>query len=346
MPRCPHTNPPRRRSDTAVRWSAPRRSRPFGFSDFAFANATFSIDGLANFGVSAARFSAYYLYGLRQVGFGTTGTVNSTGVPGPNGEEIVFAPGAGGDNQPDRLAEGATIDANSPWFAPAVNAGNGNKALIQANNYFPYSAFSGNNWPNPAAGFAYYPYGNYYSATGFAGIRFDTAGGNAKHNGWVRLRLINNGYGSSGGFPTTAQVAWIEALDWAYETTPDAPIQVPSPLDGDYNGDGVVDAADYTVARDAAGENFPLFGRDPNAQGAPEVGESDIAFWASQYGASNASSAAVPEARRRDRTEPGPARHGRRGRPPATTSPANRFLKHSVGDGLATYHGEAGRVVQ
>lgn len=199
------------------------------YSNFARQVTTFSMDGLANFGISAAQFPTYYLYGLRAVAFGTTGAVNSTGAPGPKGEEIVFAPGQGGQNQPDRLGAGATIDANSPWFAPAINPGNGNKLLAAANNYAPYSAVGGSNWPNPAAGFAQYPYGNFYSATGFAGVRFDTAGGAAKHHGWVRLRLTNNGFG---GFTPHAQVGRVDVIDWAYNTVPNAPIvagQIPEP---------------------------------------------------------------------------------------------------------------------
>ncbi len=217
-------------AEAAIVYSGPVNLTAAVYSDFSFQNASFSIDGLANFGISAARFSAYYLYGLRQVGFGTTGSVNNTGVPGPNGEEIVFAPGGGGQNQPDKLGAGTTIDSNSPWFAPAINAGNGNKALIEANNYG--SAAAGNNWPNPAAGFNYpaYGYGNFYTATGFAGVRFDTAGGNAKHNGWVRLRITNNGVG--GTFTQRYQVGKIDVLDWAYNSIPDAPIaagQIPEP---------------------------------------------------------------------------------------------------------------------
>lgn len=216
-------------AEAAIVYSGPVNLTAATYTNFGRQVSTFSIDGLANFGISAAQFPTYYLYGLRAVAFGTTGSVNSTGAPGAKGEEIVFAPGAGGQNQPDRLGAGATIDSNSPWFAPAINPGNGNKILIAANNYAPYSAAGGNNWVNPAAGFAQYPYGNFYTATGFAGVRFDTVGGSAKHHGWVRLRLTNNGYG---GFTPHAQVGRVDVIDWAYNTVPDAPIaagQIPEP---------------------------------------------------------------------------------------------------------------------
>ncbi|TWT32364.1 hypothetical protein KOR34_41270 [Posidoniimonas corsicana] len=58
-----------------------------------------------------------------------------------------------------------------------------------------------------------------------------------------------------------------------------------NPLPGDFNGDGVVDAADYTVWRDNLGEienGVPLFG---NGDGGV-VGQSDWAIWAANFGAS------------------------------------------------------------
>lgn len=236
-------------AEAAIVYSGPVNLAAAAYYDFARQTATFSIDGLANFGISAAQFPSYYLSGLRAVAFGTTGSVNSTGAAGAKGEEIVFAPGEGGQNQPDRLGAGATIDGNSPWFAPAINPGNGNKLLIAANNYSPYSAVGGNNWPNPAAGFAQYPYGNFYSVTGFAGVRFDTAGGAAKHNGWVRLRLTNNGFG---GFTPTAQVGRVEVVDWAYNSAPDAPIaagQIPEPTGAALGGLGALALGASSVRR-------------------------------------------------------------------------------------------------
>lgn len=67
-------------------------------------------------------------------------------------------------------------------------------------------------------------------------------------------------------------------------------------LDGDYNGDGVVDAADYTVWRANTGSNATL----PNDVTPGVVDESDFLVWRSNYGAngsgaSTASAAAVPE---------------------------------------------------
>jgi hypothetical protein len=67
-------------------------------------------------------------------------------------------------------------------------------------------------------------------------------------------------------------------------------------IGGDYNGNGVVDAADYTVWRDHLGQNFPLQNRDPGASG--PIGQGDYDFWAAHFGKSASGAgaqAAVPE---------------------------------------------------
>ena len=69
-----------------------------------------------------------------------------------------------------------------------------------------------------------------------------------------------------------------------------------TPLEGDYNGDGVVNAADYTVWRDSwlsLGENLPADGDNDGF-----VGNSDYDVWAINYGADEstaAAAAAIPE---------------------------------------------------
>ncbi|MEN0111116.1 MAG: hypothetical protein AAF805_10375, partial [Planctomycetota bacterium] len=65
----------------------------------------------------------------------------------------------------------------------------------------------------------------------------------------------------------------------------------PAPLDGDYNGDGVVDAADYTVWRDTDGSNLLLAadGDDDTV-----VDADDYTVWANGFGGS-VSAAPVPE---------------------------------------------------
>lgn len=70
------------------------------------------------------------------------------------------------------------------------------------------------------------------------------------------------------------------------------------PPSGDYNGNGVVDAADYTMWRDTLAESVdPGTGADGNGNGVIDNGDYDV--WRDNYGASAglaaAASAAVPE---------------------------------------------------
>ncbi len=66
---------------------------------------------------------------------------------------------------------------------------------------------------------------------------------------------------------------------------------------GDYNGDGTVDAADYTVWRDNLGgaESALATGsRDPSLSG-QVIGNGDYSFWVSNFGNSSSTATAVPE---------------------------------------------------
>ena len=52
---------------------------------------------------------------------------------------------------------------------------------------------------------------------------------------------------------------------------------------GDYNGDGVVDAADYTVWRDALGQTVsPGLGADGDGDG--QITNSDLEVWRANFG--------------------------------------------------------------
>ena len=68
-------------------------------------------------------------------------------------------------------------------------------------------------------------------------------------------------------------------------------------LTGDYNDNGVVDAADYTVWRDHLGQTFALPNRDPLNSGA--ISAADYASWKTHFGATfgagSGAAAAVPE---------------------------------------------------
>lgn len=65
---------------------------------------------------------------------------------------------------------------------------------------------------------------------------------------------------------------------------------------GDYNGNGLVDAADYTVWRDHLGQTFQLE-NEGDGISPGEVQQDDYTFWAAQFsaGAASVASAAVPE---------------------------------------------------
>jgi len=71
-------------------------------------------------------------------------------------------------------------------------------------------------------------------------------------------------------------------------------------LPGDYNHNGVVDAADYVVWRDTLGQTVTTgTGADGNGNGV--IDSNDYAFWRAHFGmtagsgSSTATSAAVPE---------------------------------------------------
>ena len=69
-------------------------------------------------------------------------------------------------------------------------------------------------------------------------------------------------------------------------------------ITGDYNGNGVVDAADYVVWRDHLGQSFSLPNRDPANTGV--IGTADYSSWRSHFGSTGgggaaASASLVPE---------------------------------------------------
>ena len=117
----------------------------------------------------------------------------------------------------------------------------------------------------------------------FLGLSFPIAG--ELHYGWVRVSIDN----SAGSFIIH---------DWAYNITPG--IGIAAGQRADFNGDGITDAADYTVWRDTLGttrvgdEFIPA---DVNLDDV--VDELDYDIWADDYGLSGIAAAipaaAVPE---------------------------------------------------
>lgn len=66
-------------------------------------------------------------------------------------------------------------------------------------------------------------------------------------------------------------------------------------LTGDYNRDGIVNAADYTVWRDSLGENVANDGDGADGNGNGVIDQDDYDQWANNYGATGPSNTAVPE---------------------------------------------------
>jgi hypothetical protein len=64
-------------------------------------------------------------------------------------------------------------------------------------------------------------------------------------------------------------------------------------LAGDYNSDGLVDAVDYTVWRDAYDSASSDLAADGDGSGV--IDPADYTIWAVNYGASDSQPAAVPE---------------------------------------------------
>ncbi|QDT69952.1 hypothetical protein MalM25_28960 [Planctomycetes bacterium MalM25] len=99
-----------------------------------------------------------------------------------------------------------------------------------------------------------------------------------------------------GGFTTVDPPALPGGLAWRLlqtAATLELLVVSPSGLGGDFNHDGRVDAADYTVWRDTAGASGPLHTADGN--GDQTVDAADLDLWRAAYGTSLPPSLAVPE---------------------------------------------------
>jgi hypothetical protein len=75
-------------------------------------------------------------------------------------------------------------------------------------------------------------------------------------------------------------------------TTGELTVVASAGLPGDYNGNGVVDAADYTVWRDRLGQSIALPNTDPNDTD-NMVTQAEYNFWKSRFGATSGSGAAA-----------------------------------------------------
>jgi V8-like Glu-specific endopeptidase len=88
---------------------------------------------------------------------------------------------------------------------------------------------------------------------------------------------VNSDYGDRAAFTRVSQfVSWIDDV-----ISSNSPFVLP-PLAGDYNLDGVVDAADYVVWRDALGQSGIGLSGDGNQDGV--VNLDDFSIWKSNFG--------------------------------------------------------------
>jgi hypothetical protein len=117
---------------------------------------------------------------------------------------------------------------------------------------------------------------------GYPGNDFPTVNGpNETDNpanywyGWIGIKITNEA-------DATGQV-----VGYAYNNQLGQPIAAgdigtPAGVPGDYNGDGIVNAADYTVWRDHLGQTFSLPNRDGTNSGA--INAADYTFWVNHFG--------------------------------------------------------------
>jgi hypothetical protein len=93
--------------------------------------------------------------------------------------------------------------------------------------------------------------------------------------------------------PTAAH--WKFSVDGGLLVAPGSVEYVSGELEGDYNGNGIVDAADYTIWRDTLGSTTDL---RADGDGNNMIGNGDYQAWKSNFGAGGGgagSNAAVPE---------------------------------------------------
>ncbi|QDT70420.1 hypothetical protein MalM25_33680 [Planctomycetes bacterium MalM25] len=103
------------------------------------------------------------------------------------------------------------------------------------------------------------------------------------HEGWVYAP-----YRTPDGSPRT--------LEELLLTEPEEPISAPAPhLPGDHNGDGRIDAADYTLWRDTHAQTVDVAGAGADADLSFVIDAADNTLWRNAYGQTTAPSLGIPE---------------------------------------------------
>ena len=148
------------------------------------------------------------------------------------------------------------------------------------------SSANGRMVPKPPTGILWEGSPGTLSAGEFAGIKLTIAG--QPHFGWIRIAIANENHPPGTASAHNGSPYKVTAIDWAYETTPNTAIlagdigSIVGPT-GDYNVNGVVDAADYTVWRNTLGQDVAAgTGADGDQSGKIDAG--DYTFWKTNFG--------------------------------------------------------------
>jgi hypothetical protein len=228
--------------------------------------AYIDLDGLAgdDLLIAAGSTDPYPYYGYRLIGFAY----------GLGGATLIGASYAGPFSSiaVRRFNSGDTIPAEVPALS-------GSLLQISATNLGTLFTYSGQFGINN---------------TGFAG--FVNSVGGSLHAGWIKIRTE----------PSIGRLFAVSVLEWAYEDVAGRSILAGQTvgnagIPGDYNNNGIVDAADFTVWRDHLGQTFELENEDPADANPGVVDQDDYAFWKSQFGTSGSgagastAAAGVPE---------------------------------------------------
>ncbi|QDU55823.1 PEP-CTERM sorting domain-containing protein [Aeoliella mucimassa] len=202
---------------------------------------------------------------------------NSDYFGGPyQGASVLFSPG--------RLLT-FNVDGRPLVYAKALDEGYGINASSIGDYFFGSMAYGVAN-----------PYAEFNNVDGaFLGLSFPIA--DDLHYGWVRVTIDN----AAGSFVIN---------DWAYNDEPSVGLlagEMPGPLTADFNNDGRVDLADYTVWRDNLGADESTGVLNGNGTNDGLVDSADYDLWKANFGNSTftgdpivpstapLSTAAVPE---------------------------------------------------
>ncbi|MGE3244428.1 MAG: hypothetical protein AB7I57_25420 [Pirellulales bacterium] len=216
--------------------------------------------------------------------------VNNRMRPSPVPEGIAIGPT--GANFNENTAGGGSVPVSLSFFSQLPTPGNDDRSLRKWSygsenvNFHLWEGSQGT-----------------LSAGEFAGIKLTIDG--QQHFGWIRIAIANEEHPPGTANAHNGSPYKVTAVDWAYETTPNTAIlagdigSITGPT-GDYNGNHVVDAADYSVWRDTFGAAVPNgTGADGDQSGM--IDDGDYTYWKMRFGnavpgsGAGAVSSAVPE---------------------------------------------------